>query len=318
MAKMTIDALKTFVATYVASAKQAGAWSASTDNLLQLLDKVGQQITLDGTFADKLPELDGNDLPLGKTIEEWFVDLVLPQTYDATGANALAPSYPSVEDAAYSYSLGRRVIPTTVPYDNVERAALSASDAGAMVAKIIERLTNSYSLYTYQQKKQLLANLITKASAATNSAALVQTLAIPTDSDTSEALIKQVKADVEAASFANEGHSLNNNLIGAAPSLVLVIKKGVMPVLEVEALAGAFHAENLAIPATIKVVDDFGNADSKVYAMLIDPRGVKLHRGYHAIRDNVNGAGDFINYFDHSENTGFISKNTFVKVYKTA
>ena len=318
MAKMTIDALKTFVATYVASAKQAGAWSASTDNLLQLLDKVGQQITLDGTFADKLPELDGNDLPLGKTIEEWFVDLVLPQTYDAAGANALAPSYPSVENAAYSYSLGRRVIPTTVPYDNVERAALSASDAGAMVAKIIERLTNSYSLYTYQQKKQLLANLITKASAATNSAALVQTLAIPTDSDTSEALIKQVKADVEAASFANEGHSLNNNLIGAAPSLVLVIKKGVMPVLEVEALAGAFHAENLAIPATIKVVDDFGDANSKVFAMLIDPRGVKLHRGYHAIRDNVNGAGDFINYFDHSENTGFISKNTFVKVYKTA
>ena len=318
MAKMTIDALKTFVATYVASAKQAGAWSASTDNLLRLLDKVGQQITLDGTFADKLPELDGNDLPLGKTIEEWFVDLVLPQTYDATGANALAPSYPSVEDAAYSYSLGRRVIPTTVPYDNVERAALSASDAGAMVAKITERLTNSYSLYTYQQKKQLLANLIAKASAATNSAALVQTLAIPADTATSEAFIKQVKADVEAASFANEGHSLNNNLIGAAPSLVLVIKKGVMPVLEVEALAGAFHAENLAIPATIKVVDDFGDADSKVYAMIIDPRGVKLHRGYHAIRDNVNGAGDFINYFDHSENTGFISKNTFVKVYKTA
>ena len=318
MAKMTIDALKTFVATYVAAAKQAGAWSASTDNLLRLLDKVGQQITLDGTFADKLPELDGNDLPLGKTIEEWFVDLVLPQTYDATGANALAPSYPSVEDAAYSYSLGRRVIPTTVPYDNVERAALSASDAGAMVAKITERLTNSYSLYTYQQKKQLLANLIAKAGAATNKATLVQTLAIPADTATSEEFIKQVKADVEAASFANEGHSLNNNLIGAAPSLVLVIKKGVMPVLEVEALAGAFHAENLAIPATIKVVDDFGDADSKVYAMLIDPRGVKLHRGYHAIRDNVNGAGDFINYFDHSENTGFISKNTFVKVYKAA
>lgn len=318
MAKMTIDALKTFVATYVASAKQAGAWSASTDNLLRLLDKVGQQIMLDGTFADKLPELDGNDLSLGKTIEEWFVDLVLPQAYDATGANALAPSYPSVEDAAYSYSLGRRVIPTTVPYDSVERAALSASDAGAMVAKITERLTNSYSLYTYQQKKQLLANLVKKAEAAANKATLVQTLAIPADTATSEEFIKQVKADVEAASFANEGHSLNNNLIGAAPSLVLAIKKGVMPVLEVEALAGAFHAENLAIPATIKVVDDFGDADSKVYAMLIDPRGVKLHRGYHVIRDNANGAGDFINYFDHSENTGFISKNTFVKVYKAA
>jgi hypothetical protein len=318
MAKMTISSLKDFVTAYVAAAKQAGTWTGTTDNLYQLLDKVGMQITIDGDFVDKLPELDGNDLPLGKTIEEWFVDLVLPQTYDATGANALAPSYPSVEDAAYSYTLGRRVIKTTVPYDNLERAALSPEDAGNMIAKITQRLTDSYRLYTYAQKKQLLANFVAKCAAAGNSATLVQTLAIPADTTTSEAFIKQVKADVEAASFANEGHSLSNALIGAAPSLVLVIKKGVMPIVEVDALAGAFHAENLAIPATIKIVDDFGDNATGVYAMLIDPRGVKLHRGYHAIRENLNGEGDFMNYFDHSENTGFISKSSFVKVYKAA
>lgn len=318
MAKMTISALQTFVNTYVAAAKQAGTWTGTTDNLYQLLDKVGMQITLDGQFIDKLPELNGNDLPLGKSIEEWFVDLVLPKDYDSTGATTMAPSYPSVEQAAYSYTLGRKVIPTTVPYDNLERAALTPADASNMIAKITQRLSDSYQLYTYAQKKQLLANVITKANAATNKATLVQALAIPTDTTTSEAFIKQAKADVETAGFANEGHCLNNSLIGAAPSLMLVIKKGVMPVVEVEALAGAFHAENLAIPATIKVVDDFGNDSTGAWAMLIDPRGVKLHRGYHAIRENVNGQGDFMNYFDHSENTGFISKNTFIKVYKAA
>ena len=80
----------------------------------------------------------------------------------------------------------------------------------------------------------------------------------------------------------------------------------------------AFQAEQLAIPARVKVVDDFGDNSTGVFAMLIDPRGVKLHRGYHAIRENLNGEGDFMNYFDHSENTGFISKSTFVKVYKPA
>ena len=318
MAKMTISALQTFVKNYVAAAKQAGAWAGTTDNLYQLLDKVGQQITLDGQFIDKLPELNGNDLPLGKTIEEWFVDLILPKDYDSTGATTMAPSYPSIEQAAYSYTLGRKVIPTTVPYDNLERAALTPADASNMIAKITQRLSDSYQLYTYAQKKQLLANVIAKASAATNSATLVQSIAIPSDTTTSEAFIKAVKADVESASFANEGHALNNDLIGAAPSLMLVIKKGVMPVVEVDALAGAFHAEKLALPAAIKVVDDFGDDATGVFAMLIDPRGVKLHRGYHAIRENVNGQGDFMNYFDHSENTGFISKNTFVKVYKAA
>ena len=317
MAKMTLSGLASFAASYVAAAKQAGSWSASTDNLYDLVDKIGMQITLDGNFIDKLPELDGNDLPLGKTIEEWFVDLTLPVSYDSTGANCLAPSYPVAEAPSYSYTLGRKVIKTTVPFDNLERAALSPVEAGNMVAKITQRLQDSYSLYTYAQKKQLLANMIAKAEAVAGGQ-IVETIAVPADTSTSEAFIKQVKKDVETASFANEGHSLGGQLIGAAPELMLIVKKGVMPTVEVEALAGAFQAEQLAIPATVKVVDDFGNNATGVFAMLIDPRGVKLHRGYHAIRQNLNGEGDFMNYFDHSENTGFISKSTFVKVYKPA
>ena len=39
----------------------------------------------------------------------------------------------------------------------------------------------------------------------------------------------KIKIDVENASFANEGHNLGNCLIGAAPELVLYVKKGVMP-----------------------------------------------------------------------------------------
>lgn len=246
--------------------------------------------------------------------------MTLPQTWTDpssdgyTGADTLKPYFPVVEDAAYSYTLGRRVIPTTEPFDNFERACLSSADAANMSAKIMERLTNSYSLYTYAQKKQLLGNFATKAVAAGRSVVK----AIPSDTATAEAFIKQIKEDVEAASFASENNSLGGTLIGAAPSLILYVKKGVMPTVEVDALAGAFHAENLAIPAEVKVVDDFGDADSSVYAMLIDPRGVKLHRGYHVIRDQVNALGDYVNFFDHSENTGFISKNTFIKVYKQA
>ena len=70
MAKMTLSGLNTFVATYVDKAKQAGTWSASTNNIFGLIDKIGKQITIDGNFQDKLPEMDGEDLPFGKTIEE--------------------------------------------------------------------------------------------------------------------------------------------------------------------------------------------------------------------------------------------------------
>ena len=315
MAKMTISELQEFTKTYVAAAKQAGTWTASTDNLLKLQDKIGKQITLDGTFQDKLPELSGDELPLGKTIEEWFIDLTLPSAFDANGADNDKPAYPSVEDVAYCYTLGRKKIKTTVPYDNVERAALSADDAASMTGKIMERLQNSESLYEYNLKKQLLANMADKAVTAN----ATEVVALPDTTENAEKAIIAIKKAVEDASFAHEGDSLTAGaLIGAPPELVLYVKKGFMPQVEVNAFAGAFNKANLAIPASIKVVDDIPSTDTKVWGVLVDPRGIKLHPGYKAMRSHENADGDFINYVLHSEFTGFISKYTFVRVFKTA
>ena len=313
--KMTIAQLQAKAKTYVDAAKQAGAWKGTTDNLYGLIDKIGKQVMIDGQFADKLPELDGEELPLGKTIEEYFIDLTLPEAYttiEAEGAKDVVPALPSVEQVAYSYTLGREKIKTTVPYDNFERAAITSTDAANMSAKILQRLTNSYEMWKFAAKKQLLGNLIDKANTANQSVVI----AAPTDTATGEAFIKQVKKDVEEASFAHEG-GLAGALIGAAPSLTLYVKKGTMPSLEVDTMAGAFNEAKLAIPATVKVVDDFGTLTTTgAYAVLVDSRGVKLHRGYHAIRTAPNADGDFVNFVDHSEHTGFISKFCFVKVYK--
>ena len=316
MAKMTIGGLTALAKEYVAAAKQAGSWSATTNNMYGALDKIGKMVMLDGSFVDKLPELDGDELPLGKTIEEYFIDLTLPESWagiSAEGAKDGEPNLPSVEDCAYSYTLGREKIKTTVPYDNVERAANNVADSANMIAKILQRLNDSYQMFKFAAKKQLLGNAADKAVTS----GLVSTIAVPTDTATGEAFIKLIKEDVEAASFAHEG-GLNNCLIGAAPEMMLYVKKGIMPSIEVDTLAGAFNEGRLAIPAKVKVVDDFGTmTNDDVFAILVDPRGVKLHRGYHAIRERENGDGDFINYIDHSEHTGFISKNVYIKAYKS-
>jgi len=320
MAKMTISALQSAMQSYVAAAKQAGAWSASNANFVGLLDKIGKQVTIDGSFNDKLPELDGDELPLGKTIEEWFIDLTLPTAYSdiaTEGAKDEQPALPSVEDVAYCYTLGRQKVKTTLPYDNFERGMISAEGAANMAAKILERLQNSYDLTKFAIKKQLLGNAIDKAVTA----GAVQTLAVPVDTATGEGAVKQLKSDIEAAQFAHMGDCLAgaNCLIGASPELVLYVKKGVMPSLEVDTFAGAFNREDLAVPARIKVVDDFGTpTNSSVWAILVDPRGIKLHNGYNAIRSRENADGDFINYVRHFEFTGFISKYAYIKVYKPA
>lgn len=145
---------------------------------------------------------------------------------------------------------------------------------------------------------------------------LVKQIAVPTTTATGEAFIEQLKKDVEIANDVSEGHSLNGNTLGAVEGLVLIVKQGVMPNIEVNTYAGAFNENRVVAPTEVIVVKDFGSADSDYYAVLLDRRGMRLHNTYNATRENINGQGDFTNLFLHTEDTAWISRNVFFKAYK--
>ena len=374
--RVTLKEMEAIVAEYVRAELQAGTFTPSKDNLAGLTDKIAKTLTIDGIYTDKLPELDGEELPYGKTIEEWFQDLVAVEVYndyktdDVNSAyDALKPYYPSYEDCAYSYTLGRKVIPTTIKYDEYERAVTNGEDLARITNMILKRLYDTYGLFKYDCKKQILANAVKKCDEvmsttgatavatadatfavvkgtrytltttgevaigvkadavaktwAANVAAgniivynLVETLAKPVDTQTGEAFVESVKKKVEDGEFISEGNALNGATIGAAEGLYLFIKKGLRPILDVQVEAGAFNPEKLAIPAKIVVVDDIPTEDGKTYAILADTRAMRLHPTYMAIREQLNGRGDYMNYFLHTENTAFISKNCFLHVWK--
>lgn len=331
--KLTLEQIAAFTKAYVLSTSQASdTLTVTKDNLINAIDKIGKMVTIDGVYSDKLPELEGDNLPLGKTIEEWFIDLTLPQDYvdprtdesfDPTAT--LKPYFPSTENCYYSVTLKPKFVVTSKKNNDVEKACLSADGVGQIVAKILGRLEDSYQVSRYQIKRQLLGNFATKA----NAKGLTETIAVPTDTATGEAFIKSVKNAAEVASDINEGNTLGDITAGASPSLTLYLKQGILSSLQVDTLAGAFNSSDLKIPANVKVIKDFGTIMSdetssatdiseNVYAILLDPRGVKLHNSYNAIRDDKNAAGDYVSYFRHYQDTGFISKNTFIKVYKKA
>lgn len=145
---------------------------------------------------------------------------------------------------------------------------------------------------------------------------LIAKLAKPTDTASGEAFIKQVKKDVEKFQDISEGYSLNGNTLGAEEGLVLLVKQGIMPELEVETQAGAFHLEKVMIPTEVIVVKDFGDANSKAYAILMDRRMVRKFNTSLIPDTDHNGAGHFDNYYLHREDTIHISRNTGVRVYE--
>lgn len=362
MAKLSLAELESIVASYVDEDKiSIASFSETANNTAGLLDKIGRIITLDTSFIDKLAMFDGAEMRFGKTIEEWQADLILPQDYSSSGEGALSPHDPSYRPVDYSYTLGRKVIATTIRNNDLERAVNNAEEFVSIVSMITKRLYDSVAVWKYGVKREMLAKLIAlcsptattyvqataysvgavlksssevgvcvKAIKASDNLtwaqvksggyvvlySLVEELAIPSSAETGEAFIKAVKTAVEQAQDVSEGHSLNGNCLGASDGLVLLVKQGVIPAIEVDVMAGAFQQQRVAIPAEVKVIKDFGGDTTGVYAMLIDKRGIALFNTYRSTKEQMNGAGDFLNLFYHTEDTAHISRNTFVKVFK--
>lgn len=363
--------LKVAIAAYVDEQKvSVDTYEITRDNIVGLVDKIAKIFTLDTSYVDKLAIFDGESFSFAKDIEEWQQDLILPEEYDPTGSNTLAPSDPSYRPPFYSKTLGKKVFPTTIRNNNIERAVHFIEQFESIVAMESKRLFDSEAMFRYATKRQILGDMIAKAEevysttktftastkydvgeqlrsaasgqnikygivvkpisvalALANWAAavaggyvieqdLITEIAEPTDTSSSEAFIKQLKKDVEIAGDYSEGHSLSGNTLGATEGLVLLVKQGVMPTLEVDAMSGAFHLDKLAVPADVIVIKDFGSSDTDTIAVLCDVRSVRLHNSYRAVRENMNGKGDFLNLFLHTENTAHYSRNTFLKVYK--
>ena len=312
---LTIETLKTAAATYVDATKQLkSTYTAVKDeDFTNCVCKIGKMATLYLPITDKLPELDGDNLPYGQIIEEYMVDQFTPEKFvytDKAGKrNARRATF---ADAVYSYPLDEQIFELGVPRTQFQRVSIGQQSFSDLVTTTISTMDSSANAWNYASKRQLIGNMATEAA---KNSKLVSAIAKPTDTATGEAFIKKVKELVEIAKDMND-HNLAGHACGSAPSLKLYVKQGVMPSLEVDTMAGAFNEAKLAVPAEVKTVLDFGNADASIYAILVDERAIKLHDDINKVTTDYTAGDDQDNFFRLLKQTGFISKYAFVHVFK--
>lgn len=173
MAKLSLAELASAVASYVSASKIAvNSFSVTRDNIVGLLDKIGEIVQLDTTFFDKLPEMDGSYLEAGKTVEEYYQDLIMAVDYnqDVDGSRCMRFYSPTYRPVAYSYSLGKKIIPTSIPNNNIERAVNNLNQLVSIVATQEKRLSDSKAVWKYQVKREMLGKLCDMAEAAYSNA----------------------------------------------------------------------------------------------------------------------------------------------------
>lgn len=314
---LTIQTLKNAAAAYVDATKQLQSKFVPTvDDFTKTVCKIGEMTTLYLPHVDKLPELSGDNLPFGETIEEFMVNDFLPSDFSyQDGAPKKNATRATFAEAVYSYPMKEQLWELGVPRNQFRRVSLGERSFGDLIASTLSTLDSSANAWNYAAKRQLLGNAALEAAKISS---LTTAIAKPTDTATGEAFIKAVKACVEVASDMNNGN-LAQHTAAAAPSLTLYIMQGVMPSIEVDTMAGAFNEAKLAIPATVKTVLDFGTAsDSGVYAILVDNRAIKLHDDILTVTSDYEGRMDQDNFYRHQKQTGFISKYGYIHVFKNA
>lgn len=316
MADFTMTELSKAAKAYVDATKQLqGTFTPTVDDFTKTVCKIGEMKTLYLPNVDKLPELNGDNLPFGETIEEFMVNDFLPETFTyVDGAPKKNAKRATFAEAVYSYALPEQLWELGVPRSQFQRVSLGQRSFTDLVSSTLMTLDSSANAWNYAAKRRLLGN----AAKAAVTAGLVSPKAKPNNTADGEAFIKEVKKCVEIASDMNDSN-LAKHTAAAAPSLTLYIKQGVIPSLEVDTMAGAFNKAELAIPAKIKTVLDFGEygeEDKSVYAILVDDRAIKLHDDIRMVTSDYDGRMNQDNFYRHQKQTGFISKYGYIHVFK--
>lgn len=314
MAKLTLAELKTAAASYVDATKQLQAtYTPTKDDFTNTMCKIGDMFTLYLPTVDKLPELDGDDLPFGQTVEEFMVNEFLPSAFAYKDGQAKRNAKRvTFGEAVYSYPLAEQLFEVAIPRSQFQRVALGQLSYTDLISSSMQTLDGSTNAWQYAVKRQMIGNIATEAA---KKPALLSTISVPVDAQTGEAFIEEVKKCVEVASDMNEAN-LAGHVSSAAPSLKLYIKQGIMPSVEVRTLSGAFHDDKLAIEAETKVILDFGDASDDIFAVLVDPRGLKLRKDINYIDSDHDGEMGQDNYWRHLQSTAVISKYCYVHVFK--
>lgn len=325
--KATLTTVAAFAKAYADATKSGNTTFTLTKNeLVGAVDKIGEMITIKGSYDDDLKWMDGRNLTTGRIIEEYFRAIAKASLYegaDKEGPKVNVPEFIPYEKCAYSYPLERVKFKSSTQGDALASACINEAAFADLVAGESQEISDQRSIYKFNIKKAALANVIAKARAATNKANLVETIKDPSamSADEAETFITNLKIYAKKVKFANEGNNLGNCLIGGMKDVKprLVVKVGVLDNLDKLAKAGAFHDEyfDLTQRYDIDEVDDFGS-DTKAIAMVVDPRSIKVKPYVDRTYSYVNGDGDFMSTVNHFGVNIYTSLYTAVHVFSLA
>nr|DAQ58500.1 MAG TPA: Head protein [Caudoviricetes sp.] len=126
--------------------------------LTALVNRVARVIVTSRVWKDKWAVFDRGRLDYGETIEEIFVNIAKPHSYDPAKAETqvFKREIPDVRAAFHSMNY-QKFYKVTISNDQLRQAFLSYYDMNELIARIVDSLYTGMNLDTFLTKKYMLA-----------------------------------------------------------------------------------------------------------------------------------------------------------------
>ena len=126
--------------------------------LTTLVNRIARVIVTSRVWKDKWAVFDRGKLDYGETIEEIFVNIAKPHSYDPAKAETqvFKREIPDVRAAFHSMNY-QKFYKVTISNDQLRQAFLSYYDMNELIARIVDSLYTGMNLDTFLTKKYMLA-----------------------------------------------------------------------------------------------------------------------------------------------------------------
>ena len=202
---------------------------------------------------------------LGEKIEDIFIDLAKPHTFDPENAyaNEFKRELPNVKTAFYVMNY-QKFYKTTTSRDELRTAFLSLDGLTSFISKAITAMYTSANYDEYQTMKYMLARYIIDGGLYP----IVGGTIGASDAKTIVSAVKQFSNDVEFLKNTYNRAGVYNNTL--KENQYILIDSKFDAIMDVEVLASAFNMDKVTFMGHRVLVDGFGNLDNARLAELFD------------------------------------------------
>lgn len=263
--------------------------------ITSLVDRIALVVIRSVSLQNPLKKFKKGMMPLGRTIEEIFVDITEEKMYDPEDAEqtVFRREIPNVKTLFHERNRQGRY-KQTIQEDSLRTAFVSWGNFDSFVAGIINAIYNTAEVDEFRYMKLLIDNYFSQGLFTV----------VPVDKPDTETATREFITKVRATAGrmtlpmgSRDYNALAVHTRSTMDDLHLIIDADLQARTDVDVLAKAFNMDKSTFLGNITVIDNF--ASTGLEAVLIDKDFYMVYDQLHKMRTIYNPDGLYWNYAYH-------------------